>query len=190
MPAQLCAIDDVGSRIRAVILTNIVSVIMTHIEVATLSTKTLAALRAELPRPRIVKRMIVAGSTVTGDRESEARNRETMRGMKQMLGGGRPDENNGAWLQGVWQLLQSITFAVQDTGACTRRGCDRRAGKGAGTTCEMCKVTVNTSYCSKVCMQKYDHLSSLYYAFEPPLTSLWFIGMQRNTGRYVDGFMS
>ncbi|EIW61880.1 uncharacterized protein TRAVEDRAFT_70124, partial [Trametes versicolor FP-101664 SS1] len=154
----LGALDDIVDLLtwprNAMILTNIVSVIMTHIEVATLSTKTLAALRAELPRPRIVKRMIVAGSTVTGDRESEARSRETMRGMKQMLGGGRPDENNGAWLQGVWQLLQSITFAVQDTGACTRRGCDRRAGKGAGTTCEMCKVTVNTSYCSKVCMQK------------------------------------
>lgn len=148
------------------ILTNIVSVIKTHIEVATLSTRTLAALRAELPRPRIVKRMIVAGSTLTGDRESEARNRETMRGMKQMLRGGRPDANNGAWLQGVWQLLQSITFAAQDTGACTRRGCDRRVDNGAGTTCQMCKVTVNTSYCSKVCMQRYDHLpESLYYAF-------------------------
>ncbi|OJT10521.1 hypothetical protein TRAPUB_12959 [Trametes pubescens] len=142
--------NNVGSPASAVVLTNIVSVIMTHIELESLSARTLAALRAELPRPRIVKRMIVAGSTLTGDRESEARNRETMRGMKDMLGGRFPDENNGAWLQGVWQLLQSIAFAVQDEGACARRGCDRRADKGAGTTCKMCKVTVDTSYCSKV----------------------------------------
>ncbi|KAH9853680.1 hypothetical protein C2E23DRAFT_776471 [Lenzites betulinus] len=137
----------------SMVLTNILAAMLKY--QPRLSTTTCNALRAELPRSRIVKRLILVSSFAPGDPEGpgEARSQKIRRGQLEILVGRIPEADNPIWAQCAWQTLASLAFAVEDPGACSRRGCDRRAAepRPSSTYAAMCK---STSYCSKACLER------------------------------------
>ncbi|KAI0637886.1 hypothetical protein C8Q77DRAFT_1088256 [Trametes polyzona] len=111
-----------------------------------LSTKTVSALRAQLPRPHLLSRL----RSATGDEEGDLLQiyGEDIRRVE--LGEGSPLVKSGLWNRAALELLQSLTTELVGSDQCARRGCAKPA------TGPPCKVAIckGTRYCSSDCLQR------------------------------------
>ncbi len=115
-----------------------------------LSLKTTALLRSQLPRPRLMKRLLVPG-IAKGEGEREQMERDYQDFVRLGLNAG---SQNSMYIQGAWQMLALIGVEVENEDECARRGCEKQAADAEGNAehvCGVCKVTV---YCSKICQER------------------------------------
>ena len=120
-----------------------------------LSGKTTTLLRSQLPRPRLMKQLLVPG-IVQGDEDKAKMEREYQDFVKLGLEAGA---QNAMFVQGAWQMLALVAVQVEDEHECARRGCQKKAVDAedqAEFVCGMCKVT---NYCSMTCLERYVVIS-------------------------------
>ncbi|KAH9894345.1 hypothetical protein C8Q73DRAFT_695316 [Cubamyces lactineus] len=125
-----------------------VTLIMTTIDgtFPKLSTKTRAALRAQLPRTGAVWKIFKAG-LAHGDNSSEG---QYMRNHANFLSGDALNPQNPLWRQSASEMLALLGSKARGTSYCSRRGCEKPA-EGPRCATGACK---QTRYCSQACMKR------------------------------------
>lgn len=122
-----------------------------------LRAKTIAALRAQFPRPRLVAQLKKAVGNVDGN-PMLIYSREVL---KIDAGEQSLAAPSGLWKHGALELVESLTALLGTSGQCARRGCAKPA---TGPPChvERCE---GTRYCSTACMEGYVgyHGNSSFY---------------------------
>ena len=114
------------------------------------SLKTTALLRAQLPRPRLMKKLLVPG-IVSGDGEREQMERDYQNFVKLGLGAG---PQNAMFIQGAWQMLALNGVQTEKEDECARRGCEKKALDGEGNAEHVCGICKVTAYCSTKCQER------------------------------------
>ncbi|KAI0332505.1 hypothetical protein GY45DRAFT_1321028 [Cubamyces sp. BRFM 1775] len=151
-----------------------VTLIMTTITgvFSKLSTKTRAALRAQLPRTGTVWKIVKFGLR-RGDNSSEE---QYSRDWADFSDPRRAMMNpyNPLWRQGAWEMLASLGWKVRGSSYCSLRGCENAA---KGPMCATGRCT-RTRYCSSACRKRdREHVEMC--------SKNWFMIIEKST-RNVD----
>ena len=114
-------ITCLGARGGPMIFTSIIGHISRYLP--ELSAKTRTLLRAQLPRPKLVRILITASAVPAGAgaREKVDKDYEELKRL-----GPDASSNNTMWLQAAWQMIASIMFSLEESGDCTRRTCETK----------------------------------------------------------------
>ena len=134
------------------LLTVYLPVIMTEIITcitSSLSNETRTIVRAQLPRPRLIKRLMIYGAI------------QEVQQTKQLEHGSEDASNNNErkrpevtiWSQKAWQSLMGLTLSSgKDNAHCARRSCEEPSSDAEEASCGACK---KFKYCSKECLERY-----------------------------------
>lgn len=121
-----------------------------------LSAKTRTALRSQLPRPRVIKKLLVPSAYST-DHQRQQLDRDYEDFVRNGMGAG---PHNSMWVQGAWQMLVQIGHRIEEPGQCARRGCDKKCNEDGRREhiCDLCKTA---KYCSLSCLEKCVRVTTL-----------------------------
>lgn len=137
-------ITDAGIHPSSVLISALLSNLDTNLP--KFKPKTRAKLRAELPRPRLLSKLIMLatkGSQNVDDLLALVAPDDSV--IRSAVP--REDPRHPLWAISAWQLLLRLTTTLRPfRGTCTRRGCDKHAYSGG---CKKCKFS---AYCGQECM--------------------------------------
>lgn len=132
------------------LLTVCLGSVLTYIESEheTMSAKTRAKLRSELPRPRLQSALMKYANKGDDDPKQLLKNwkesKITFRDPSELH-----DPTHPIWTQVAWQAVMKLTYDLRPwRETCSRRGCDNSATEGG---CGDCHVS---AYCSAECLRR------------------------------------
>ena len=136
------SIDYSGRWLHTVIFTGIMAAIDRSLPEMSMKTRTL--LRAQLPRPKLIKAFLVASAVPGGADSRQRADKDYEEFMSRGMGA---SDGNSMWFQGAWQMLANITFKVEEPGDCARRTCEKRRSTEVSPLTMLYGALINYSRC-------------------------------------------